>query len=95
MLVVSLPSLFLTLITTRSPTLAVIAGQGHCPFIPTAGRTLWPSGLTLTQVTSQLYVTVAARATFANKRRTKTFARREGGMAIESLREKYMHAGKY
>lgn len=87
-LVVSLPSLLLTLTTTRSPTLALIAGQGHFPFIPTAGRTFWPSGLTLTQVTSQLYVTVAARATFANMRSAKAFARRKGDIATEDLRGK-------
>lgn len=54
------PNEFRTFTTTWSPTLAVIVGMGHCPFIPIVGRSKAPSGLAVTQPISKSYVTTAA-----------------------------------
>jgi hypothetical protein len=42
--VLSFPSEFLTLTTTRSPLVATIGSIGHLPLMPITGRVCWPSG---------------------------------------------------
>lgn len=44
----------------RSPLVMLSSGKGHCPLIPIVGRSARPSGLVLTHVIFQSYVTVAA-----------------------------------
>jgi hypothetical protein len=48
-LVLSLPSEFFTLTTTRSPLVATIAGTGHFPLTPMTGRVCCPSGFVAQQ----------------------------------------------
>lgn len=59
-LVLWFPSWFSTLTTTRSPTVAVMGGKGHCPLMPMVGRSSTPSGFADTQVMLKSYVTVTA-----------------------------------
>jgi hypothetical protein len=58
-LVLSLPSEFFTLTTTRSPFVATIVGTGHWPLTPMTGRVCCPSGFAYVQPMSKSYVTVA------------------------------------
>lgn len=57
---VSFPSRFVMWTTMVSPMFASIRGHGHLPLIPIIGLAK-PSGEALTQVTSQVYVTISAR----------------------------------
>jgi hypothetical protein len=59
---------------------ALSVGQGHCPLMPMTGRTSSPSGLALTQVIAQLYVTVFAR--MVGKQRDKAMKKFKGSKAI-------------
>ena len=64
-----MPNLLLTWTTSRSPTATLMVGHGHWPLIPITGLVMAPSGFAITQVISQLYVTVVAAAIWAKARR--------------------------
>jgi hypothetical protein len=75
--VVSFPKLFCTVSLTVSPILTYSGGHGHCPLIPTKGRTN-PPGAANTHSTFQLYATIFAvieKACSANKIRIENIVK--------------------